>query len=274
AGSPCGKQIGAAPQTTIGQEKRLNYAFQQPSRDAFVQAVMAGMPTPPAYYPFMKRINKVGPALLAELPAGEPLGAADVAARQAAGALVVDARPAAAFAAGHIPGAASVALGPNFAIWAGWLTPYDRDVTLVLGDDAEFEAARTELRRIGIDRVAGYMAGGMAAWTAAGKPVEMMATIEVVDLASELANYRVLDVRDRTEWAAGHIPGAINAPAGDLAQGAPASDGTGPVAVVCSTGFRSTVAASLLQRRGARDVVNVAGGMTEWIASGLPTTLN
>jgi hydroxyacylglutathione hydrolase len=275
AGSPCGKQIGDAPQTTMGQEKTLGYAFNQPDRESFIRVVMAGMPKPPAYYPTMKRVNKVGPTLLRDLPAGGPLSVADVAAKQTAGALLIDARPADRFGQGHVPGAVSVGLGPNFAIWAGWLAPYDREVVLILDEDHQFENARTDLRRVGIDRVAGYLAGGMAVWQAAGKPIETMTTIQVNDLASRLSTYTVLDVRDRTEWQAGHLPGAINAPAGDLAQGAAAPrNGSGKVAVICGTGFRSALAASLLQQRGTPDVVQVDGGMNAWRVAGLPTSVN
>ena len=275
AGSPCGKKIGDAPQTTIGQEKRFNYAFQTRSKDEFVRTVMEGMPRPPAYYPTMKRVNKVGPTLLRDLPAGEPLSASNVEAKQADGALLIDARPAEQFSLGHIPGAVSVGLGPSFAIWAGWLTPYDREVVLILGDDEQYEEARTELRRIGIDDVAGYLEGDMASWMVAGKLVASMATIQVKDLASRLSTYTVLDVRDRTEWEGGHIPGAMNFPAGDLAQGAdaPVND-SGPVAVICGTGFRSAVASSLLQQKGNCDIVQVDGGMNAWSAAGLPTSVN
>ena len=270
AGSPCGKRIGDAPQTTIGQERRFNYAFNQPDREQFVRSVMAGMPKPPAYYPVMKRMNKVGPVLLRELPAGKALSSADVAATQVAGALVIDARPAAEFAQGHIPGAVTLPLGPSFAIWAGWLTPYDRDVILILQADAQFAGAQTELRRIGIDRVAGYLAGGMAAWQEAGRPLATLETIQPADLAAQFANYRVLDVRDQSEFAGGHLPGAINAPAGDLAQGAAVPAMAGTTAVICGSGYRSALAASLLQQRGWTDLVNVAGGMTAWREAGLP----
>lgn len=277
AGSPCGKKIGDAAQTTIGQEKTFGYAFNQPDKETFIRVVMDGMPKPPAYYPFMKRVNKAGPALLADLPEGGPLSPSELASRQAAGALVIDARSADAFAAGHVPGAVAVGLGPSFAIWAGWLTPYDRDVVLVLDDDARFAEARTDLRRIGIDNVAGWLAGGMAAWESAGRPLERAETIGVGDLAARLRSgdggLVVLDVRDRSEWAEGAIPGAVHRSAGEIAQGAePPVNGHGTVAVVCGSGFRSMVAASLLQARGRDNVVSVAGGMDAWKQAGLPTS--
>jgi hydroxyacylglutathione hydrolase len=271
AGSPCGKRIGDAPQTTIGQERTFNYAFNQPDREHFVRSVMAGMPKPPAYYPVMKRVNKVGPVLLRDLPAAQALSAAQVASRQEAGAMVIDARPAAEFAEGHIPGAVTLPLGPSFAIWAGWLMPYDRDLILVLPDDAQVAEAETELRRIGIDRVAGYLSGGMAAWQQSGRPLASLETVQPAELAARFADYRVLDVRDQTEYESGHLPGAISAPAGDLAQGASAPNAMrGKTAVICGSGYRSALAASLLQQQGIEGIVNVAGGMTAWREAGLP----
>jgi hydroxyacylglutathione hydrolase len=271
AGSPCGKQIGDAPHTTVGQERAHNYAFNQPDREHFVRSVMVGMPRPPAYYPVMKRVNKAGPALLRDLPAGDALAAADVARMQDAGALVIDTRPAAEFAQGHIPGAVTLPLGPSFAIWAGWLTPYDREVILILEEATQFSETQAELQRIGIDRVAGYLAGGMAAWQQAGRPLVTLETIQPADLAARFADYRVLDVRDQGEYESGHVPGAINISAGDLAQGAagPAAI-TGKTAVICGSGYRSALAASILQQHGAAGIVNVAGGMAAWREAGLP----
>ncbi|MCE3276381.1 MAG: putative metallo-hydrolase [Propionibacteriaceae bacterium] len=277
AGSPCGKKIGDAPQTTIGQEKRFNYAFQARSKDEFVQTVMEGMPQPPAYYPMMKRVNKVGPVLLRELRDGSALSPDEVAARQAEGALVIDARSPEAFGAGHVPGAVSVGLGSSFAIWAGWLAPYDRDLIIILDDDERFGEARTELRRIGLDRVAGYLAGGIDAWRASGRELVTLPQMTVRDVASYLAEHPnelvVLDVRDATEWTSDHIPGAMNQFVGEIAQGAevPISPSQ-HVAVVCGSGYRSSVAASVLQARGMANLVNVTGGISAWEAADLPTT--
>ena len=278
AGSPCGKKIGDAPTTTIGQERRTNYAFRPETvatAARFAETVMAGMPQPPAYYPTMKRVNKDGPTALAGLADGGPLAPAEVAALQAAGALVIDARSPEAFAAGHVPGSAFAELGPSFAIWAGWLTPYDRDVVLVVDDPAQYAAARTDLRRIGVDRVVGHLAGGVAAWRASGRPLATVGTMSVGDLAGELArpgnDLAVLDVRDRSEWEQGHLPGASHWFAGEIAQGRlPILPSGARVALICGSGYRSMVAASLLRAAGAPDVVGVLGGMNAWEASGLP----
>lgn len=276
AGSPCGKKIGDAPNTTMGQEKTFGYAFNQPDKASFIKVVMEGMPKPPAYYPFMKWVNKVGPALLAELPGGKALTVREVELAQAGGALLIDARPAAAFAAGHIPAAVAVGLGESFAIWAGWLTPYNREVVLVVDSHDEFIEARTELRRIGIDKIAGWLDGGMTAWVAAGKPVKSVETVSVRDLVGQLksGDVTLLDVRDAAEWDEAAIAGSRNFSAGRIAQGGkPDLDG-GKVAVLCGGGFRSMVAASLLQAAGMDNVVNVEGGINAWREAGLPTGRN
>ncbi len=281
AGSACGKKIGDAPHTTIGQEKLVNYAFQATSKEDFVARVLEGMPTPPAYYPVLKRVNKAGAPLLRDLPPGEPLTPTQVAERQADGALVIDARSADTFGAGHVPGALFAGLGTNFTAWMGWLAPYDRELILVLDDDEWCAQARTELRRIGLDRLAGYLAGGIAAWRADGREVQTLPQLAARELHQRLANdaagLRVIDVRRDDEWQDGHIAGALHRFAGELVRGAdvPGISGDnqgGELALICGSGYRSSVAASVLQARGYTNLVNVAGGMEAWQAAGLPTT--
>jgi hydroxyacylglutathione hydrolase len=273
AGSSCGKRIGDAPQTTIGQERRFNYAFQRREREGFVAAILEGMPRPPTYYPTLKRVNKVGPALLAALPAGEALFPAEVERRLATGALAIDTRSSEAFNAGHVPGAVFAGLGNDFVAWTGWLAPYERELILVVEDEEAYRQARTELRRIGLDRIAGFLAGGTAAWQASGRPVATLEAITPRELARRLetrSSLVVLDVRGDDEWQRGHIPGAVHRFAGEIVQGAEIPvNGATEIAVACASGYRSTVAASLLQaRRGG--VINVAGGADAWLAAGLP----
>jgi hydroxyacylglutathione hydrolase len=277
AGSSCGKKIGDAPQTTLGQERRFNYALQPrvlASRDAFISAVMTGMPTPPTYYPTMKRVNKAGPVLLRDLPAGGPLAPEEVNQKVAAGALVIDARSPEAFARAHIAGSFFAGADPDFVNWAGWLAPYDRELILLLDNDGRYAAVVTELRRIGLDAVAGYVAGGIAAWQASGLPVFSTPTISVETLHNRLTQpdgFVVLDVRTGEEWNSGHIAGAVHRFAGEIARGAEIPvNGANAIAVTCASGYRSTVAISLLEARGRRDLINVAGGMDAWQRARLP----
>jgi hydroxyacylglutathione hydrolase len=271
AGSSCGKQIGDAPSTTIGQERRGNYAFQAATEAAFVAQVLAGMPVPPTYYPTLKQVNRVGPPLLGDLPTGESLTAAAVRDALARGALVIDARAPVAFAAGHIPGAFFAGLGPDFTAWTGWLAPYDRDLILVLDTDAQYAEARTELRRIGLARVAGYLVGGMAAWDGAITTLSHLTVSELAARQRAGADIAVLDVRTDDEWCQGHVRGALHRFAGELARGASPPVGPEvPVAVICGSGYRSTVAVSLLEAQGYTQLINVAGGMNAWAAAGLP----
>lgn len=275
AGSACGRKIGDAPHTTMGQERLFNYAFRPQSREAFIDAVLKGMPKPPTSYPVLKRVNKAGAAPLAALPPPAPLTPIALAARQESGALVIDTRGQEAFSAGFIPGARFAGLGPNFSAWMGWIAPYDRDLLLVLDDDRDLDTAFTELRRIGLDCVGGYLAGGMAAWRASGREVANLPVMTVNELAARHAlpdgDLDILDVRTAEEWNEGHIAGARHRFAGEIVQGAEPPIGTEePVAVICGTAYRSTVVASELHARGYRNLVNVLGGMAAWEDANLP----
>jgi hydroxyacylglutathione hydrolase len=274
AGSACGKKIGEAPYTTIGAERVGNYAFQARSRDSFVQMVLSGMPPAPTYYPVLKTVNKHGATPLAELPAPAALELERVTAAAGAGAVIIDARPFEDFGAGHIPGAVAAGLGENFVAWMGWLAPYDRDIVLVLPSDDHRDEAVTDLRRIGLDRIAGYLAGGMAAWRASGRDVATLPQMTAPELAGQLNNHRIiLDVRSDEEWQSEHIPGAVHLYAGKIAQGAdPDLPKDAEIRVICGSGYRSSFVASLLQQRGYRHLINVDGGMDAWNQRKLPVT--
>lgn len=277
AGSSCGKKIGDAPQTTIGQERLFNYALQPEtlaSRERFIDTILGGMPAPPTYYPVLKRVNQIGPALLGELPPGKALAPPEVEELVSGGALIVDARSVASFEREHIPGSFFVGAEPDRVNWIGWLAPFDRDLILVLDDDALFPQVRDELRRIGLDRVAGFIEGGVGAWSASGRPISTMPAISPLDLSRRLSGSErltVLDVRSDDEWRDGHIPGARHRFVGELAQGAALpEDIESPIAIACGSGTRSTVAASLLEAQGKQGLINLSGGMNAWRAAGLP----
>lgn len=273
AGSSCGGSIGSAPSTTLGQEKRSNYAFQPRSLDEFEQVILSALPPVPTYYPHLKRVNRVGPELLDRLAPGEPLSPEAVARHQSSGALVIDARDPVAFAAGHLPGSISVGLGPNFLPWIGWLAPYERDIVLVLERDEQFAAARDELRLIGVDRIAGYLHGGVDAWLREGHDLATLPTLTVAGLYERLKAgepVSVLDVRSQGEWEEGHVARAEHCFAGLIAQSVTGIPDDGPRAVICGSGYRSSLVASLLLAHGHTETANVLGGMSAWTASGYP----
>lgn len=274
AGSSCGRSIGDADSSTIGQEKRFNYAFRPRDVAAFSAAIMSNMPPAPAYYPTMKRVNKVGATPLADVPAGRPLAADDVAELIEGGALVLDTRPAEAFGGAHIPGALFAAAGTDLVNWAGWYAPYDRDLVLVLEQDEDYEEVRIELARIGIDRVAGYLAGGMTTWETSGRDIATLAQVSTHQLEALIRQgaATVVDARSLAEWQDGHIEGALHRFAGQIVTGTVDLPADGTLAIICGSGYRSSVAASVLQQRGRQDVINVLGGMDGWRAAGLPTT--
>ena len=194
----------------------------------------------------------------------------------AASAVVLDTRDPDRFAAGHLPGSVHIGLGGPFAAWAGAVIGLDAPVVLVAEDARRAEEARVRLARVGIERVVGMLEGGLAAWAAADRPVATLAQIPADELARLLEDRAraplVLDVRRPAEWIAGHVEGARHLPLGELparlgsGEGLPPRDA--PLAVVCQSGYRSSIAASLLARAGFRRVLNVVGGMNAWPAGG------
>jgi hydroxyacylglutathione hydrolase len=207
AGSACGKALGAIPSSTVGYERLANWGVATTDERQFVEEVLAGQPEPPRYFGEMKRINRDGPRVLGALPTPRRLPADALAGVLAGGGVVVDARAAAAFAAGHVPGTLNIPLGPSFTTWAGWLLPYDRDVRLLVDDasggGADAEEAVRDLALIGLDRVAGVFGGeAVQEWRAAtGRPPERVAQATPAEVAELLGRgaARVIDVRGRAE---------------------------------------------------------------------------
>lgn len=259
AGSLCSTAAGSQRATTIGRERAANPLLAAPDEDAFVELLLAGLGSYPPYFLRLREVNRRGPAVHGPAtPDLRPLGPADVRRRAEAGAVVVDARPAEAFAAGHVPGSLSIPLRPAFATWLGWLVPGGAPLVFVLDAAQDRADAVRQARKVGYERLDGELAGGMAAWRAAGLPGTRTALVG----PDQLGGRRVLDVRQEAEVAAGRIPGARHVELGRL--GAVADLPAGGVAVVCGHGERAMTGASVLERRGVPDVAVLAGGMEAW----------
>jgi len=274
AGSLCGRQMSSERSSTIGEQRVANYALRAATCDEFVHLIADALPERPAYFARDAEINRTGAASLGDLPPLRELSPDALPRLQQSGAIVLDTRPDIQFGAGHVPGSVNIPLSGQFAAWAGALLGLETDLLLVTENVADNAAeSRMRLARVGIERVAGYLVGGIAAWRAAGQPVEQLTHITVQDLSllqSEGAVLQIADVRRPAEWEDGHIAGALLLPLNQINTAIGELDPGRPVAVHCKGGYRSAIAASLLLRAGFRQVVNVTGGFDAWKAAGLP----
>jgi hydroxyacylglutathione hydrolase len=276
AGSACGKSLSAMPQSTVGYELRFNWALSVAKEDEFVGLVLAGQPDPPKYFAEMKRVNRDGPQVLGGFPKPERVDPARLADVVESGAVVLDTRRAADHAAGHAPRTINIPFNASFTTRAGWLVPYGRDVYLLVGEHADAAAdlaaaATRDLSLIGLDRVAGYFDGdALSAAT-----LEKVPQMNTAELAERLGDERppavtVLDVRERGEWEAGHIAGAVNVPLGHLTDHLAELERDRPLVLHCQSGGRSSIATSVLRAHGFNNVINLSDGFVGWQRRGLP----
>jgi hydroxyacylglutathione hydrolase len=275
AGSMCGAGMSGRPMSTLGYERLANpYLDPALSREAFLAKILGNVPPFPPYYRRMKRVNSEGPRLLGEeLPGRKRLPVEELRDLMEEGGVVIDLRDQIAFGGGHIPGAFGVGAGSDLSAWAAWVVPYDRPVALVTQAREQVDPAVRALVRVGLDDLRGYLDGGITAWTGVGLPLAEVPQIGACQLEESLQDgdrVTVVDVRTVSEWNAGHVEGAIHIPGGDLADRAGELPRDGRLAMICNSGYRSTVAASVLARRGFGNVVNVTGGMQAWRKAGLP----
>ena len=266
-GSSCGKNLGPNTFSTLGDEKEGNYALKEQTKEEFILAVTDGLGAPPSYFPINARINKEGyESLEGVLTSGlTPLDLAtfkDLIASE--DVILLDTRPANVFVEGYIPGSIGIGLDGRFAEWAGSLLPFDKTFVLVTAPGDEKESV-VRLARVGFDKMNGFLQGGFETWRNAGQPIDMIIDVEADELAMDIPfdpNLVVVDVRRETEYADGHIKGALNIPLNDLVD--PASmvnfEEQHNLYLHCGGGYRSIIAASLMKRQGIHNLRNVTGG--------------
>ncbi|MDB5253383.1 MAG: beta-lactamase [Flaviaesturariibacter sp.] len=265
-GSSCGKNLGPNTHSTIGEERATNYALQAQTKEEFIRSVTDGLSAPPSYFPVNARINREGYESLDDvLQKGlKPLTVAQVKEALSNDTLLLDTRPAAVFTHGFIPGSIFIGLEGRFAEWAGSMLSFTQPMIIVTPEGKEQETV-TRLARVGFQNVVGYVAGGFEAWTAAGEEGDMIIDVEADELAMDLPfdpNLIVVDVRKPTEFADGHVKGAVSIPLDEMTD--PASmanfDEEQNIYVHCAGGYRSVIAASMLKRQGIHNLRNVLGG--------------
>jgi glyoxylase-like metal-dependent hydrolase (beta-lactamase superfamily II)/rhodanese-related sulfurtransferase len=260
AGSFCSAPPGAARVTTIGAEKAGNPLMNAPDEANFTRHLLASLGSYPAYFDRLAEANRRGPALVTGSLGLDLLTPVALRALLGEGSRVIDVRPIADFAAGHIPGAVSIPLRDQFATWLGWLLPAGTPLAFVLADAQDPAEVAWQAAKIGYERLAGQLAGGMAAWRADGGAAE---TTELVG-ADRIDGRAVLDVRQDAEFVTGHVPGAVHVELGDL----PGREQAAPhgAVVMCGHGERAMTAASLLQAVGSHGLAVLAGGAQDWAA--------
>lgn len=269
-GSSCGKNLGPNTYSTIGEQKKSNYALQQETKEDFVKAVTEGLTAPPQYFPVNARINKEGYESL-DTVLDKGMTALDIPAfkrmTKDPELVILDTRKATEFTKGFVPGSISIGLEGRFAEWAGSLLPFDKKMVLVAEQGKEKESI-VRLARVGFDKIEGFLQGGFEAWQAAGEPIDMIIDVEPDEMLMDLPhdeNMVVMDVRKETEFADGHIKDAVNVPLNTLTDpGSMANiEETDNVYIHCAGGYRSVIAASMMKRQGIHNLRNVLGGWNE-----------
>lgn len=272
AGSLCGRAMSAKRTSTIGYEKKYNYAFQIKDREEFIRLLTTDMPEAPDHFSRCSEINRKGPTLTKDLPRlmpFDPLSFYQKANEK--NTIVLDIRPYEAFGGQHVPGAYHIDFGGNFSTFAGWILPPEPDILLVSENPSQSEEAVVQLRRVGLDRAIGYLDGGMYEWAKAGLVAQHVCQLSAEGLKRRMTEgpaMVLVDVRATKEYMTGHLDGSVNIPVADLRKRHKELNPEASVVVICNSGHRSSLGTSLLKRQGFEDVSNLAGGMMGYNAAG------
>ncbi len=264
-GSPCGADIGDRLQSTIGYERKFNPYLQFTDFQKFKEHALGSAPPVPKYYPLMKKVNAKGPEILGNLPRvpGLPPKAFQEALDKKRGVLV-DTRLMLAFGGGHIAGALNIGGTPMLSIWAGWLLDPEKPILLVLDSDDKLAEVVPLFLRTGFTKFAGYLVGGMTAWDNAGFPLDDVGQMTVHDIKEPETPLQIVDVRAPGEWKEGHVPGATHIFLPELREKSTGLDKLQPIAVYCDSGYRASIATSILKQEGFTRVCNVPGSWQAW----------
>jgi len=276
AGSMCGKNLSTETSSTIGHQRKFNYALQPMSQAEFVAMMTAELPEAPAYFPKDAEINRSGAQTLDELANPAALSPEEVRQLASAGCVILDVRSAEDFGTGHVPGSMNIGLDGQFASWAGSLIPMETPIVIVAGSAEKVREAQLRLARVGIENVRGYLEGGVQAWRDANfqtATIRQISVAQLKDLLRAPDQLQLIDVRRPPEYKSGHAPRALPAPLSNLRLLLPSLslDALKPTAVICAGGYRSSAASSILEQAGFRSLLNVTGGTNAWIGAGYET---
>ncbi len=266
AGSACGKALGAVPGSTVGYEKLSNWALKIDDEEIFIQSLLEGQPEPPKYFALMKKLNKVGPKIVGSFDHLVKLNPEELKKALKEDYQLVDTRDKLSFSGGHIQGSLNIQDNNAFSTWAGWMLDYRRPIVLITSDHrADF--LKRALLRIGMDNIAGYVSD-IEKLEASGYTIEILNQVSVEELKDDFLSYRIIDVRNYTEFNQAHIPASINIHTGYLEKNLENILSDEKIVVYCVSGDRSAIAASFLMRNGYKNVFNLSGGINGWIQSG------
>jgi hydroxyacylglutathione hydrolase len=271
AGSLCGKHMSNEKSSTIGEQKRFNYALKPMEKEAFIKMMTSDLHEVPAYFLKDVELNRQGASPLNSIVRAEKFDAIAVNEQMQLGTLLLDIRSSVEFAGGHIKGSLNIGLSGQFASWAGILIQMGTPIILIAADLDSFDEAVVRLARVGIESVIGYLSDGIASWNSAGFDVVQSPVITVDDLKVDLIaghDLLVLDVRGAEEYDSGHVPSAINIPLAELPNRIAEIPKDQPLAIVCASGYRSSIATSILERSEISRLMNVLGGTTAWKNAG------
>ena len=273
AGSSCGKSIGDRDRSTIGNERVYSDAFKQRSEEEFVEWILSDLPEPPTHYPRLKKVNAKGAKVMGCIPTLQPLSVDQFKEKMAEeNVVVIDTRSILAFGGGHIPNVINIPLHSIFPTWVGWTIDPEKEILLVVERKRDLCSIAEQLFRLGYDNLAGYLHNGMLDWQNAGLPLQRVGEMTVRELNRHKSDrdLTILDVRSDGEYKNGFIPGAKHVYVPHLEEHLRELDKNRQVVVYCATGYRASLAASILQKHGFERVSNVPGSWKAWKSAELP----